>query len=282
MRFGSLFAGIGGLDLALESMGHECAWHVEIDPFCQRILQLRWPQVQQYSDVTKFCRRAGDCVKDPSSDEPWCPFCNAEFGDCECAGTDQVNDECGPVEMICGGFPCQDISQIGKGAGLEGKRSGLWFEFARIVGELGPRFVFVENVSALSSRGLDRVLGGLSDLGYDAEWDRYYACDAGAPQLRARTFILAHLRGSGLQGHPGDGPRSDESRRIAEKAHRSACESGVLQGCRPEGWWAVEPSVGRVAHGVPRRVDRIKALGNSAIPGEAVFAFTDLYRRLSS
>jgi DNA (cytosine-5)-methyltransferase 1 len=97
-----------------------------------------------------------------------------------------------PVDVICGGFPCQDISYAGKGLGLSGERSGLWYEFARIVGEMGPRFVVVENVSALLSRGLGDVLGTLSDIGYNAQWRTVRASDVGAPHRRERLFIVAY------------------------------------------------------------------------------------------
>ena len=101
MRFGSLFAGIGGMDLGLERAGMECAWQVEIDPYCQKVLAKHWPDVQRFGDI-----------KD-------CGAHNLE-----------------PVDLICGGFPCQDISLAGKGAGIEGERSGLWSEYHRIICEL--------------------------------------------------------------------------------------------------------------------------------------------------
>jgi DNA (cytosine-5)-methyltransferase 1 len=108
-----------------------------------------------------------------------------------------------------GGFPCQDVSQAGKRAGVaNGERSGLWREFARIVGEVGPRFVFVENVAALVVRGLDIVLGDLASLGFDAEWGCIRASDVGAPHRRERIFILAHARRSGIERRPGRGELS--------------------------------------------------------------------------
>lgn len=157
MRIGSLFSGIGGLELGLEwaGVGHT-VWQVEREPFCQRVLAKHWPDAQRFDDVTKV-------------------------------GAHNLP----PVEVICGGFPCQDISYAGKGAGLAGERSGLWFEFARIVRELRPRFVVVENVSALLSRGLDAVLGTLASLGYDAEWSCVRASDVGARHRRERVFVIA-------------------------------------------------------------------------------------------
>ena len=113
MTFGSLFAGIGGLDLGLERAGMECRWQVEIDEFCRKVLAKHWPEVPKYGDIGKL-----------------------------------TGEELEPVDLICGGFPCQDLSQAGRRAGLEGDRSGLWFEFARIVGVLRPRWV--ERISVLT------------------------------------------------------------------------------------------------------------------------------------
>jgi DNA (cytosine-5)-methyltransferase 1 len=105
----------------------------------------------------------------------------------------------GRVDLIAGGFPCQDISNAGKREGIEGERSGLWSEFARIIREVGPRFVFVENVGALVIRGLDRVLGDLASLGFDAEWSTFRADEVGAPHRRERLFILAYAGGDALR-----------------------------------------------------------------------------------
>ncbi len=103
----------------------------------------------------------------------------------------------GIVDVVSGGFPCQDISVAGKGDGLDGERSGLWSEMARIIGEVQPRFAFVENSPMLTSRGLDKVLGDLSTLGYDAEWGVVGADDAGAPHRRERIWILAYATSTG-------------------------------------------------------------------------------------
>ena len=157
LRYGSLFAGIGGLDLGLDRAGMKCAWQVEINPFCQKVLSKHWPEVPKYEDV----REVG-------------------------------SHNLAPVDLICGGFPCQDISYAGKGAGIEGKRSGLWKEFFRVICKLRPRFVLVENVPALLSRGLGVVLGDLAMCGYDAEWSRLSACSLGAPHMRQRVFIVAY------------------------------------------------------------------------------------------
>ena len=167
ITFGSLFAGIGGLDLGLERAGMACRWQVEIDDYCCQVLAKHWPTVERYEDVRTVGIR------------------NLES-----------------VDLICGGFPCQDISSAGKRAGIEGQRSGLWSEFYRIICELRPRYVLVENVAALLVRGMDRVLGNLADGGYDAEWDCIPAAAVGAPHIRYRVFILAHrnsVNGRSLQ-----------------------------------------------------------------------------------
>jgi DNA (cytosine-5)-methyltransferase 1 len=163
MTFGSLFAGIGGMDLGLERAGMTCKWQVEIDPFCRKVLAKHWPSVRRHDDVKTF---------PPNDTEDW------------------------NVDLICGGFPCQDISFAGKGAGLVGERSGLWFEYARIVRDLRPKYVLVENVSALLVRGLDSVLGSLASFGYDAEWHCIPAAAVGAPHIRDRVFVLGHTDGS--------------------------------------------------------------------------------------
>lgn len=159
MRVGSLFSGIGGLELGLEwaGVGHT-VWQVEKEPFARAVLAKHWPDAERFDDV----RTVG------------------------AANLPQV-------DVICGGFPCQDISYAGKGAGLAGERSGLWYEYARIVRELAPRFVVVENVSALLTRGLDAVLGTLASLGYDAEWSCVRASDVGARHRRERVFVVAWM-----------------------------------------------------------------------------------------
>jgi DNA (cytosine-5)-methyltransferase 1 len=200
----------------------------------------------------------------------------------------------GAVDCIVGGFPCQDVSNAGKRAGLrEGKRSGLWSEFARIIGEVGPSYVFVENVAALAKRGLDVVLGDLADLGFDAEWDVFTAAEVGAPHQRRRLFILGHAVGKGLEVWEGERGDADTECPTAERAGAVADSSIVgdddgrrqqlEEGCSrswDHGEWLVEPDVGRVADGVPHRVDRLRCLGNAVVPATAALAWSTLYRRL--
>ena len=219
MKVGSLFAGIGGFDLGLERAGFQTAWFCEQDEFCQRVLAKHWPDVPCYPDI------------------------------CELDGRDVE-----PVEVLCGGFPCQDLSYAGRGAGIEGERSGLWSEYARLVGELRPRYVLVENVPALLVRGLGRVLGDLAALGYDAEWDCIPASAVGAPHYRDRIWLVAYPERKGLERHR---PNAGESK---EPEPRYGCIPGQAA------QWQVEPNVGRVANGIPDRSHRIKALGNALVP----------------
>lgn len=159
-----LFAGIGGLELGIRLAvpGSRAVCYVERDAYAAATLVARMEEqaldpAPIWDDVTTFDGR------------PWRRV----------------------VDCIAGGFPCQDLSVAGKGAGLDGARSGLWSEYARIVREVGPRYVFVENVAALATRGLDRVLGDLASLGFDAEWDVLSAGGVGAPHRRQRLFLLA-------------------------------------------------------------------------------------------
>jgi DNA (cytosine-5)-methyltransferase 1 len=196
----------------------------------------------------------------------------------------------GVVDVVSGGFPCQDISVAGKGAGIDGTRSGMWGHMARIIGEVRPRYVFVENSPALITRGLGRVLGDLAALGYDCRWTVLGAADVGAPHQRDRIWIVANSTGTGgdawsLQVKRSNG-RSLESGPSTELV-KSSCSSAFVADSdssqregnkRPQrktqeltelgesGWWTTEPDVGRVAHGVAARVDRLKAIGNGQVP----------------
>ena len=232
ITFGSLFAGIGGIDLGLERAGMTCKWQVEIEPFAQRVLAKHWPDVRRWDDVRTWPQ-----------------------GDTE------------PVDLIAAGFPCQDISYAGKGAGLDGERSGLFFEVARIIGEMGPRYVLLENVSALLTRGLGDVLGALASFGYDAEWHCIPAAAVGAPHVRDRVFIIAYSNADGR-----DVPNSDSKRRRMRKTDRKDATHAWKPPSRKEfRQWGTEPDVGRVANGISSRVDRLKGLGNAVVPQVAEY-----------
>lgn len=254
-----LFSGIGGFSLGLERTGgFKTVAFCEIEPFCRRVLAKHWPNVPIYEDVRELtaARLAADGIV---------------------------------VDVVCGGFPCQDISDAGFRIGIEGERSGLWSEYARLVRELRPRYVLVENVHALLYRGLDRVLGDLAEIGFDAEWHGIPAAAIGADHLRDRIWIIAYPNSAGaFEVHE----RRRERRAEEMGADAAGDYSARLQGLGDAGadgsdardlfpWlglalssappfpgehWACEPVLGRGAHGVPDRVDRMHALGNAVVP----------------
>ena len=257
LAVGDLFSGIGGFSKGLEDAGgFETKWFVEIDPYCQRVLAKHWPAVQRYGDIRAVDWQAVE-----------------------------------PVDLLCGGFPCQDISLAGKGAGLSGERSGLWFEYAKAIDALKPRYVLIENVAALRSRGLDQVLWSLATLGYDAEWHCIPASAVGAPHRRDRVWIVAYAYAEGLEGHRtecelGEGSQEikiDGGSNVAdaseqqrdrwmhwtcgwEREPQEALRDARGRG-REEAWMSIPESLlGRVAHGIPARVDRLKGLGNAVVP----------------
>lgn len=166
LTVGSLFSGIGGLDLGLERAGMQVKWNCEIDPYCREVLAHHWPGVKQYDDIRDV---------DASAER---------------------------VDLICGGFPCQPVSLAGRGLAQADPR-WLWPEFKRVVGELRPRYVLVENVPGLATRGLGLVVGDLSALGYDAEWQVVSAASVGAPHIRERIFVVAYPCGERRQQDAG-------------------------------------------------------------------------------
>lgn len=279
MRELHLFAGIGGGILGGMLLGHRCVGAVEIDPYCRRVLEAR--------------QRDGILEPFPIHDD---------------IKTFDGTAWRGRVDVVCGGFPCQDVSEAGHRRGLDGERSGLWFEMARVVREVRPRFVFVENVGGLLVRGIDRVLGELASLGFDAEWCVRSAADCGAQHQRKRIWILAtdanrqqhegcpsevgraqssqlptDAARSGLEGgEDGDGMHAETGRNWGGEPVRGSgrVDAGVFSGSRESRWWATEPRVGRVAHGVPARVDRLRSLGNAQVPAVAAAAFRELMARL--
>lgn len=303
LRVLDLFSGIGGFSLGLERAGLRTVQFVEIDPYCRAVLAHHWPDVPCHDDVRTFHGAAGS------------------------------------ADVICGGFPCQDVSIAGTRVGMAGERSGLWSEFRRIVGEVGPRYVLVENVAALTVWGLGEVLGDLVTLGYDTEWHCIPAAYVGAPHRRDRLWLIAYPIGerirdiqqrdargrvevpAGRETVAGDdgaaglvadpdrrgcegqrlaqhGPqpgasrfepdgcgalgwrygsrvraysRADSKRQRLERQHQARAATGPAHRSRhgrdPGGnWWSTEPGMGRVAHGVPARVERLTALGNALVP----------------
>ena len=204
----------------------------------------------------------------------------------------------GGIDVVSGGFPCTDIAICGKGAGIEGEQSGLWGEMARIIHDVRPRYVFVENSPMLTSRGLGRVLGDLAEMGFDAEWGVLGARDAGAPHKRDRIWILArHPDRDREPTKPVDDeapgvPRLDvadaqRKRPQGSRAERELAEGGSEEQAGRCGdgeergvWWVDEPGMGRVVDGVARRVDRLRALGNGQVPAVAAIAWRVLMGRL--
>lgn len=235
LTVGSLFSGIGGLELGLERAGMQTKWQVELDDYATKILERHWPTVTRYRDVRDV-------------------------------GGHNYYRRLQPVDVICGGFPCQDISLSGSGAGIDGARSGLWSEFARIICELRPRYAVVENVPALLGRGMGRVLGDLAALGYDAEWSVLSACALGAPHTRERLFIVAYpVQKRGASRVIGQNRNASTQRGTSRggSTQGAAAPGGFDQ---VSGWWQAEPRVARVADGVSRRMDRLAALGNASTP----------------
>jgi DNA (cytosine-5)-methyltransferase 1 len=261
--YGSLFSGIGGLDLAIEEVtGAECAWQCERDEWRSSVLERRWGPVQ-YDDVETMERHDDGCVGGP---ECWCG-----------RGVQ-------PVDLVGGGFPCQDVATNGKREGIDGARSGLWAEYVRLLRILRPRYVFVENVPGLLARGMGRVLGDLASLGFDAEWLSVRASEsAGALHHRLRVFLLAHThqerpgrpvgsrRGVARGAGPGRGGVSGRG-----PAHRPAEWAARV------GWDPGESGVGRVAHGLPHGLARrqLAALGDAVCPQQAAWALRELASRI--
>jgi DNA (cytosine-5)-methyltransferase 1 len=222
-----LFSGIGGFSLGLERAGMQTVAFCEFDKACHAVLKKHWADTPIHDDVRTL---------------------------------DGTNLH-GTVDVICGGFPCQDISLAGKGAGLAGERSGLWREFHRLIKEIQPSWVIAENVSALRSRGLDEVLRSLAEIGYDAEWHCIPASAVGAPHLRDRVWIIGYPSNKpGLQTNPlleSVGTGGDAWKEFGRR------------------YWGSVPRVRRsipqsirvgMDDGVPYRMDRYKQIGNAVVP----------------
>ena len=249
----ALFAGAGGGILGGHLLGWRTVCAVEYNAYARSVLLARQndgtlPPFPIWDDVRTF------------DGKPWR----------------------GLVDVVSGGFPCQDISAAGKGAGLEGERSGLWTEMARIICEVRPYFVFVENSPMLTSRGLGVVLGDLAALGYDAEWGIISAADVGANHLRERIWINAYISDS------WSGWREQQSSGTSKENDADTMRQRLpLSRKKPDGknrkqkWrslaanrrWPIESDLVRVVHGVPYRMDRIKALGNGQVPRVAATAW---------
>ena len=244
----ALFAGAGGGLLAGHMLGWRTVCAVEWEPYPASVLMQRQndgllPPFPIWDDVRTF------------RGEPWR----------------------GIVDVVSGGFPCQDISAAGKGAGIEGERSGMWVEMARIIGEVRPSFVFVENSPMLTSRGLGRVLGDLAALGFDAEWGVLGAADVGAWHNRERMWVVAYATGQFIACLQHQ--RSSE-RGVSAPSSWSVHALDFDFGARVGRKRVPESGVPRVVHGVAARVDRLKAIGNGQVPQCAAEAWRILHERL--
>lgn len=223
-----LFSGIGGNTLALQKYIRTIAY-CEFDRHAQSVLLSRI--------------KSGDIKPAPIWDD---------------IRTLKAEHFSSPIDIIIGGFPCQDISVAGRGAGIEGgERSGLFYEIIRLTKELKPTFIFLENVPAIRTRGLDIVLQELTKAGYDCKWTMLSASSVGALHKRERWFLLAYSVQSGLER------QWKESSRVSSQFENSSNES----------WRSSEPDVGRVANGTALRMDRLKRLGNAVVPQQAKEAF---------
>jgi len=264
-----LFSGIGGISIALSEWVNTVAY-CEQDRYAQAVLLSRMAEGKLH---------------------------NAPLWDDVRSLNSTVLDGV-PVDIIFGGFPCQDISVAGLGVGLAGQRSGLFFEIIRLVKEVEPSFIFLENVPAIRTRGLREVISAFTEIGYDCRWTCLSAASVGAPHKRERWFLLAHANGELIRN--ADKPeratktvtRNDGSKeslananserlegyghkRVTDKGSRQERQSGsgFSGGKDNGGFWATESDVCRVVNGLPNRVDRIKCLGNSVVPQQVREAF---------
>jgi DNA (cytosine-5)-methyltransferase 1 len=293
----SLFSGIGGDDLASEWAGIETVCFVEIDKYCQKVLKRHWPDIpiiEKVQDVTKekvmaYARLLGQakCEKQTTGIEQHSKeiIANTSSIRFNTRGTEQSLQGIGEsgdtlsgytkgIDIISGGFPCQPHSVAGKRKGSLDERN-LWPEFRRIISEIKSRWVVAENVPGLFSSDAGRffgeVLADMAALGYSAGWCTYGAVDVGALHRRNRVFIVAHTinsQGTGTLVHSifQGLQRQLEARDYGEI--RQALRNKQSMRCNRTGeeYWLVEPNVGRVAHGISSRVDRLKGLGNAVVP----------------
>ena len=234
MKVLDLFSGIGGFSLGLERAGMETVAFCEFDEHAQKVLRKHWPDVPIHSDVRTL----------------------------------NGYDFRGTVDVVCGGFPCQDLSTAGKQVGFGGERSSLYREMLRVIGECMPRYAIFENVTGLISgdkgRWFAKFLYDLAEIGFDAEWHCITASDLGAHHHRDRVWIIAYPCGSRSKvGMARQNVRQEGDTRISinlsNEIRRARREPGM------EGW-SIEPELGRLAHGVPNRSHRLKQLGNAVVP----------------
>jgi DNA (cytosine-5)-methyltransferase 1 len=265
LTVGSLFSGIGGIDLGLERAGMTVKWQSEIDPFACKVLKKHWPDIPNLGNIKTI---------------------------------DWSNVE--PVDLIAGGYPCQPFSTAGKRQGENDPRH-LWPYFRNAIGAIRPRYALLENVRGHLSMGATTVIGDLAQIGYDCQWQVVSAASVGAPHRRDRIIIVAYtceqqFNGRGHQHSSGtveerqtvQEPFDRSSSNVADTDSKQLGQRRQSQHARQarqiwehngtgqtrydrRQWWEVEPDVGRVANGVPSRVDRLRGLGNAVVPQVAEY-----------
>ena len=265
ITLGSTFSGIGGFELGLERAipNLRTIWQIEKDPFCRRVLTKHWPDVPKFDDITQTDPRT---LPRP--------------------------------DILCGGFPCQDLSTAGKMAGLGGKKSGLWFNLYEYISVLRPSIIILENVPNVVNLGLPAICGAMAEIGYDMQWGIVSAASMGAPHLRRRWFAVAYPNDEGLR--LSERIREECTEKIFASSNGEAqaatnttcvnvqkkCQPGAMEapqdrpakfkrigsntrGIHPGNYWEgfpTQPGICRRDDGIPDRVDRIRSLGNSIVP----------------
>jgi DNA (cytosine-5)-methyltransferase 1 len=252
ITIGSTFSGIGGLELGLEAaLDAVTLWQCEQNEFCRSVLAKHWPDAVRYGDIRTF---------------------NGAFA--------------APVDVLCGGFPCQDISSANpNGLGLLGSKSSLWFDMLRVIREQAPRIVVIENSPRLRSKGLSEVIKGLADAGYNAAWEVFSAAEAGAPHIRERLFVVAWINDPGARRIndrrtlPAHADRASSARaEFTRRVHAAYADpNGLLDWCGWKPRSAVRGMDARLSAGMdgrrrlkhsrmPHDRDRQRALGNAVSP----------------
>ena len=255
MNYLDLFHGIGGFALGAYWAGMKFEHHYcsDIEPWCQELYAKRFPDSIQLGDITKI-----DTSKLPAGE--W---------------------------IITGGFPCQDISIAGKGAGIHGERSGLWFEYWRLINDLRPRFAIMENVGMLVHRGLREVLGSLAEIGYDAEWQTLRSCQFGLPHQRSRVWIIAYPEQAGRNRPMGERKIFIDREWCAKKWGEGGKQFKLdIEQVAPSKWRKTgehnsRPLLVRNDDGIPGKLDRLEGLGNAIVPQIAELLFRRIFAKNS-
>ncbi|KKM75480.1 hypothetical protein LCGC14_1389740 [marine sediment metagenome] len=302
MKHISLFSGIGGDTLAAQWAGFETVLFVENDKFCQKVLKKHWPDVPLIGDIKDVTKEKVMAYTDIRESRPRIESQSVRETQLQSSTNGGVRRDKGatstvsPITLITGGFPCQPVSVAGKQRGKEDDR-WLWPEMLRVIKEVRPVWVVAENVAGLIRMGIDDCLSDLEGESYTTETYLIPACAVNAPHRRDRVFIVGYSTGQsrqqerGRSGFTGQTPSKSSPRsqdvadtdREGPQGHRGLRECGgqwlTWQGGEPlEGIWKSEPPVGRVAHGIPNRVDRLKSLGNAIVPQNAFIIMQQIKR----